>query len=242
MALIDQQNKVIYWDEVNWQWLPNIRKEKSNNFFLIKGNRRFSIKSPEDVINLLKSFNYSIASLQSLGFVEVCRCCFLYKGRLYQLSKTNPSLLSLLSYITGEPKHRLSVQIQGKGVLTKGFIDDLVFGSVSNKSSYTPKSKKKLNYTYKGKLYESYVSLAEEVGISSVHLYRGLTSGKSVEETVKYYKSKVVNFNDHLGNSLPSLGAMCKYWGISKTVYHGRIRRGWSLERTLTYPVKLISK
>lgn len=242
MALLDMQNKVIYWDEVNWQWLPNMRQERSKNFFLIKGNKRFSVKSSEDTINLLRGFNYSIASIQSLGFIEVSRCCFLYNGRLYKLSNTNPSILSFLSYITGEPKHRLSAQIQGKEVLTKEFIDDLIFGSVSNRSAYTPKSKKKLNYTYKGKLYKSYVSLAKEVGISSVHLYRGLTSGKSLEETVRYYKSKVVNFNDHLGNSFPSLGAMCKYWGISKTVYHGRIRRGWSLERTLTSPVRLISK
>lgn len=237
MSLIDHQNKVIYWDEVNWQWLPNIKQEKSKNFFLIKGNRRFSIKSPEDVINLLKSFNYSIASLQSLGFIEIYRCCFLYNGRLYQISNNNPSILSLLSYITGEPKYRLLVQIQDKGVLSKGFIDDLVSGSV-----YAPKSKKKLNYTYKGKLYESYVSLAEEVGISSIQLYRGLTSGKSLEETVRYYKSEIITFNDHLGNSFPTLGAMCKYWGISKTVYHGRIRRGWSLERTLTFPVRFRSK
>lgn len=25
MALIDNQNKVVYWDEVNWQWLPFVK-------------------------------------------------------------------------------------------------------------------------------------------------------------------------------------------------------------------------
>jgi len=25
MALIDKQNKIVYWDEVNWQWLPLLK-------------------------------------------------------------------------------------------------------------------------------------------------------------------------------------------------------------------------
>ena len=28
MALVDFQNKIIYWDEANWQWLPFVNLKK----------------------------------------------------------------------------------------------------------------------------------------------------------------------------------------------------------------------
>ena len=43
-----------------------------------------------------------------------------------------------------------------------------------------------------------------------------------------------MQYTDHLGNTFPHLKPMCKYWGISRTTFHYRQKRGWSLEKTLT--------
>ena len=43
---------------------------------------------------------------------------------------------------------------------------------------------------------------------------------------------------DHLGKEYPSISAMVEAYGLTFYNYAKRIRRGWSLERTLTTPVK----
>ena len=42
---------------------------------------------------------------------------------------------------------------------------------------------------------------------------------------------------DHLGNTFPSLAAMCKAYGLSTPAYISRRKRGWSLENILTTPL-----
>ena len=42
-----------------------------------------------------------------------------------------------------------------------------------------------------------------------------------------------MQYTDHLGNTFPYLTPMCKHWGISRTTFHYRQKRGWSLEKTL---------
>lgn len=39
---------------------------------------------------------------------------------------------------------------------------------------------------------------------------------------------------DHLGNQYPTTSAMCTYWGIPRTTYTQRIKRGWTVEEALT--------
>lgn len=46
---------------------------------------------------------------------------------------------------------------------------------------------------------------------------------------------------DHTGQTFSSLTAMCEAWGISKSAYDYRIKRGWSIERSLTTPVEQTS-
>ncbi len=43
---------------------------------------------------------------------------------------------------------------------------------------------------------------------------------------------------DHIGNEHPSISAMCRVWGISRTAYDSRLRAGMPLEAILTTPVK----
>ncbi len=42
---------------------------------------------------------------------------------------------------------------------------------------------------------------------------------------------------DHQGRRYPSIGAMCRKWGLSSGAYQGRRARGWSVERALTEPL-----
>lgn len=39
---------------------------------------------------------------------------------------------------------------------------------------------------------------------------------------------------DHLGNEFPSTKAMCQHYGITVSVYHNRIKLGWSIKSILT--------
>lgn len=132
MALLDQQNKVIYWDEVNWKWLPFVRIERSGNCYLVKEGTRTPVNSAEEVIKVLTDFDFFISTLQSLGITEISQGCFLYNGKLYQVSKPNSSVLTLLATITESSKTWVSKQINGKGVLSKEFVDDLVLKTSKN--------------------------------------------------------------------------------------------------------------
>lgn len=47
---------------------------------------------------------------------------------------------------------------------------------------------------------------------------------------------------DHLGREYASVSAMAEAWGIPRHTVYTRLRRDWSLERTLTTPVKNTQK
>lgn len=44
---------------------------------------------------------------------------------------------------------------------------------------------------------------------------------------------KTRNVLDHLGNSYPSISAMCKVYGVNYSTYTNRLRYGWSVEKAL---------
>ena len=73
-------------------------------------------------------------------------------------------------------------------------------------------------------------------------LKRRLIHGQSLEEALTGNKkpihlhSKLVE--DHLGNTYSSIGSMCRHYNITRKAYNNRIIRGWSIEDTLTTPVK----
>lgn len=47
---------------------------------------------------------------------------------------------------------------------------------------------------------------------------------------------------DHLGNKFNSITEMCKHWGIRVMLYQQRVKLGWSLEKCLTFQVKVVKK
>lgn len=222
MALVDYQNKVIYWDEVNWKWLPFITVRGSGNCSLVlRGVGSFPLECAEDATKILKGVGYCLSSLHDLEIFEVSKGAFLYKEEIYCLSSKS-SMLSLISNISGMSKPWITKRISDKGVISKSLFNELARGVT------------KLEYS--GKVYSGYSALASDLGISSTYMYRGLSKGRTVEDIVKKHNLRCVT--DHLGNRFTTQKAMLNHWGISEYSYRTRINKGWSLERALSTPTK----
>ena len=93
-----------------------------------------------------------------------------------------------------------------------------------------------------GNKFNNKTQMAKYWGISSAQLHNRLSSGLSLEEALtkpsssrgKYKKREVV---DHKGNSYRSVAQMARSYGISSITLHERLKRGWSIEESLTTPV-----
>lgn len=220
MALIDYTNKVIYWDEVNWQWVSFIRFRGGKYAYLVKDGKSFPVKSSKDVVKVLESLGFRFYSLHNLGIVEVSFGCFLYKGTLYNIGSKKPSIIKFIETVTGRSKVWMIKQLDGEIIFSKNIIDSLVESSSK--------------VTYNGKSYKNYVQLFRELDINPEYAYTRLTRGDSLENLIEEYKPKSDFVKDHLGNQFDSLKSMLSHWGILPSTYHARTRKGWSLEEALT--------
>lgn len=183
MALVDNINKVIYWDEVNWQWLPFIvsRGKEIKVFLPRRGGKTYvSVGSEEEVVSCLSNEGYSLQPLSILGIIEITKGCYLYSGKVYKNEKkVIISLPNFLAKVSGSHSTYVHRHFEGKGVLSESQLEKLV-------NNLTPE--------------------------------RGVL--------------------DHLGNKFGSVEEMAEHWGIPLKVYNNRRYRRWSLERTLTTPVR----
>ena len=220
MALVDYSNNVIYWDGVNWKWLPHVKVEKYGNCFFIKDRTASPIKCREDAIRLLKSINFHLSPIQMLGISEISHNLFLYEGKLYKVSNRRPSIVSLISNISGKSTSWVTKKVKGKGLLSKTLIDELV--------------QQELMVEYNGKFYSGYLSIAKDVGINYSVMYRSLADGITIDEIIKKYKPRRIK--DHQGNYFDTTKDMLEYWGIPRRVYNKRLSKGLSLEEALTLP------
>lgn len=226
MALLDNVNKVIYWDEVNWQWLPFIvfRGSKIRIQLPQQRNKYIDVNSKEDSLKFLEGEGYSFSSLNRLGIVEISKGYYLYNGRVYPKEGTpTRSLTNLLTLISEKSYNYIHTRLKGKGVISKSLVDELV-SSTSIK--------------FRGKVYKTYSDLAKDYGFSLSYLSSKLSKGISLEEAVNSYKGHEGFKVDHLGNKFRSVEEMTDYWGISLKAYNKRRDRGWSLEKILTTPVR----
>lgn len=226
MALLDNVNKVIYWDEVNWQWLPFIvfRGSKIRIQLPQQRNKYIDVNSKEDSLKFLEGEGYSFSSLNRLGIVEISKGYYLYNGRVYPKEGTpTRSLTNLLTLVSEKSYNYIHTRLKGKGVISKSLVDELV-SSTSIK--------------FRGKVYKTYSDLAKDYGFSLSYLSSKLSKGISLEEAVNSYKGHEEFGVDHLGNKFSSVEEMIKHWGISRRAYNKRRDKGWSLERILTTPIK----
>lgn len=168
MALIDNVNKVIYWDEVNWQWLPFVtaRVIGAKVYFLLQYNRgHTNVRNKDEVISFLISEGYTFYPISSLGITEISLGCYLYNGKVYQKEggRHTRNLVTLLSLISGKSQQTILRNLKGRGVLSKEQIETLA-------------TKRKI-IEFSGKVYRSYSELAKEYGLSTNVLYRQLAKG-----------------------------------------------------------------
>lgn len=226
MALIDYSNKVIYWDEVNWHWLPYItyRKTKNNVVCILKYRGiTEEVNSLEDVPNFLIRMRYSLQPLSKLGITELSLGVYMYEGSIYYEKGRKPikTLSKLLSLMSGKSQDNMSAQLRGLGVLNEKRVRDLV-------------SEKSLNF--RGKVYSSYSKLARRYGVSHTTLLKRVREGTSLEDIISEYENtKIV---DHLGKEYKTEKEMFTAWSITRNAYAHRKDLGWSLEDILTTPVR----
>lgn len=237
MALIDNQNKVIYWDEVNWQWLPFVTPRISSgivSFRLHYGGSRTPITYKEDILNLLTSEGYILSPISNLGIYEISLGSYLYEGTVYKRKGRTvlKNLSGLLSIISGKTPDTISNSLKGMGVISKKQVVVLI-------SEY-----KKENIEFRGRVYSSYSELSREYGFSTTYISKWLSKGLSLEEIVSNYKNNYLNSSrdgyivDHLGTEYSCVGEMLDAWGITPKAYRYRKGRGWSIEKILTTPIK----
>jgi hypothetical protein len=225
VALTDNQNKVIYWDEVNWQWLPfvTVRFLKTTEQILFSQEQSsIKVNSKEEVLSLLKEKGYTLSPISSLGITEVYLGCYLYKGKVYQRDgKPIKSLPILLSLISGKRSEGIRERLKGLGVLTEEQVESLL-------------SKRDV-VKFNNKVYSSYYELAKDYEIPLSTVLKWVSKGLSLDEMVSKYVNKSIE--DHLGNKYSKVVDMLSAWGISHRVYQSRKNRGWSLDKILTTPI-----
>lgn len=224
MALIDLQNKVIYWDEVNWQWLPfvSLRVVSGKKYSLHKYKDNYSyVNSKEGVLELLIKEGYTLSSIANLGITEVSLGCYLYNGKIYSRDGGRPlkNLTSLLSLISGKSSQAINKKLKGMGLLSKEQVDSLL-------------SRKRGTIEFDGIIYKNFSELAKDYDFHPSYLSKRLSQGSSLDKIIPYYSRKKVS--DHLGNRYRNVEDMLDYWGISLKVYRKRKERGWTLEEALT--------
>lgn len=223
MALLDTLNSIIYWDEVNWQWLPFvvIRSANGKSYFFLK-HKNFSayVTSRNEVVSFLLKEGYMLSPISNLGVSEVSLGCYLYDDRLYKRDGGAPlkNLSRLLSLISGKSLSNISNRLKG-------------VGEIKDDSQLRLLLSRKGAIEFKGKLYNSYSELAKEFNIHPSYISRKLSDGLTLEEVVSEHNTRWV---DHLGNHYNLLGDMLDYWGVQRRTYGERLKRGWSLEEALT--------
>lgn len=231
MALLDTLNNIIYWDGVNWQWLPYVSTKVNRGKLVtrLKRNGSYTSKiSKEIVIKFLKDRGYSFRSLDSIGVVEVSLGCYLYKDKVYQRDGGHPlkNFSTFLSMISGKSQTYIFNYLKGRGVLSNLQLEGLL------------STQKVLEY--KGKIYKSQLEFIKDYGFSRTYFMKCQTKGMSLDEIVSNYK----NFKDgrvgHLGKEFKTEKEMAQHWGVSLEVYKGRRRSGWSLEKSLTTPTRSV--
>lgn len=190
MALLDTLNNIIYWDEVNWQWLPYVSTKVNRGKLVTRLKRDGSYTSKisiEIVIQFLIDKGYSFRSLESIGVVEVSLGCYLYKGNVYQRDGGHPlkNFSTFLSMISGKSQTYIFNYLKGRGVLSNLQLEELL-------STQTV-------LEYKGKVYKSQLEFVKEHGFSRTYFVKCANKGMSLDEIVSNHKDFKKGRVDHLG-------------------------------------------
>lgn len=99
----------------------------------------------------------------------------------------------------------------------------------------TPEAKECVDF--KGNVFPSLQSMAKEYEVSHASILYHIRKGKTSAEALKYLLTEGKNkrkVTDHKGNSFSSTVKMAEHWKVNYDTFRDRIKRGWTLEETLT--------
>lgn len=159
----------------------------------------------------------------------------IYQGKTYRTKKA-------AMYAAGVDYSRCRSWIQKKG-LTGLSLDESIERyrtDVINAPQKTPPERTKI--IYKGREYRNRRALCAAEHISYFCLLAGLKRGLPLDDAVTRCRSlrrrHIESRMDHRGTVFESVEDMCRAWHISRVVYKGRLKSGWTLERALTTPAR----
>lgn len=200
-------------------------------FRLQYDHRSIKVKSKEEVVDFLSSKGYVFSSIANLGITEISLGSYLYNGKLYRRDKGKAikNLSGLLSIISGKSILFVLSKLKERGVLSKGYVEELISRPVGNVVEFN------------GKVYSSYSELAREFDFSESYLQRKLSKGLSLGDILNKYISSLT-VEDHLGTKYSCIAEMLDSWNISRGAYEYRKGQGWSLKKILTTPVRTGSR
>ena len=98
-----------------------------------------------------------------------------------------------------------------------------------------PKQKAK-PILYNGHTYSSMTDFCKHHNISVTKYQRGIKLRKSLNQIINDNDSEMKCY-DHLGNSYTNIKHLCETYNIPRHIYSGRLKRNWSLEKTLMTPI-----
>ena len=99
----------------------------------------------------------------------------------------------------------------------------------------------KYRITYKGHEYASLIDLCAKLNIdyNKFKKFRETRPHKQLDDIIKEYQhGKKAIVRDHLGNTYDSQKEMCEHYDVLESVFQGRKKIGWSLEKALTTPTR----
>lgn len=222
MALVDSQNKVIYWDEVNWQWIPAIvvSGKKIKVRLPRRGSNTYvSVDSKEEALDCLSKEGYSLRSLSTLGIIELIKGCYLYSGKVYKNeNRVITSLPSLLTKISGSHTAYVHRSLEGIGVLSESQLKKIVDNFQERRM-----------VDHLGNKFRTVEEMVEYWGISHRSYNKRRDKGWSLERILTTPVRKTPEAEkcvDFKGNVFPSLQSMAKEYEVSHASILYHIRKG----------------
>ena len=94
-----------------------------------------------------------------------------------------------------------------------------------------------------GNIFDSRSKMCKHWGVNNATYNTRINVGMTKEEalTTPVRCTSIEDRIDHLGNVFDSMTKMCEYYGLTRSIYQGRIKNGWSKEKALTIPINIIS-
>ena len=233
MALVDNVNKVIYWDEVNWQWLPFVvfRGKEIKVFPPRRGGKTYvSVESKEEVLSCLSKEGYSLLPLSLLGIIELSKGCYLYSGKVYKNEKKAiTSLPRLLAKVSGSHFTSVYRSLEGVGVLSKIQLEKIV-------NNLSPEMRVKVDHL--GNKFRSVGEMLDYWGISLRVYNRRKDRGWSLERvlTTPVRENRTAQeCIDFKGKRFPSIKSMVKEYGVPEASLMYHIRKGKTTAEALKH-------